>query len=173
MEFVDGLLERAPIGQVPVGESVVNWLRQLETVFEDHAGLLNGNEMSDQARRLMLDQLGEAYSSYRSQVYDYGTGRDTMVDVAELRGFLAAVRPHLDHVAEEARRPDGLVDAYRLLRLSPGIAELESLPLMLEGQVAALGSSNIRFEGGGRAHRRHVRERLVSRRSRVLSPVSE
>ena len=142
VEFVDGLFERAPVSQVPLGESVNDWLRQLGTVFEDHAGLVKGKEISDQARRLILDQLGEVYSEYRSQVYRFGTGPDTMVDVADIRGFLAAVRPHLDHVAEEARRPDGLVDAYRLLRLSPGVAELESLPLMLEGQVAALGSSN-------------------------------
>lgn len=141
VEFVDGLLERAPIDEVPVGEAVIDWLRQLGAVFANHAELAEGQGVSDQDRRLMLDQLGEAFSRYRSQVYDFGTGPDSGVDVAELREFLAVARPHLDQVVDTSRRSDGLVDAYRLLRLGHGVAELEPLPPMLEGQVAALGSS--------------------------------
>lgn len=143
LAFVDGLLERSPVAQVPINQSVLDWLREVESALDTWAALAEHREISAQDRRNLLDQLGDAFSVYRRQVYNGVPKRSSAssVGISELRQFLGVAKLHLDIAATSAHRPDGLVDAYRLLRLAPGVAELEPLYLMLEGQVAAISSS--------------------------------
>ena len=143
LAFVDEILQESPVDQVPMAKPVLDWLRDVEAAFSAHADLPEVGEITPDARRELLDRLGLAYGEYRSRVYGRTPEEASSASVAELRQLLATVRPHLDLAAEAARRSDGLVDAYRLLRLGPGIAELESPYPMLEGQVAALSAAGL------------------------------
>ncbi len=141
LAFVDKILEQSPVDQVPLSQPVIDWLRDLQAALTAHSALSSANEITPETRRQLLDHLGTAFSCYRDRVYGHTPESASGVGVSELRRFLSSVRPHLDLVAASARRPDGLMEAYRLLRLGPGVAQLEPLYLMLEGQVAALDSS--------------------------------
>ena len=143
LSFVDGLLERSLVTQVPMAQPVIDWIRGLESAYASHGNLLSEDRNTPEGRRRLLDQTGAAYSEYRYRVYSQIPGRDATVPVSDLRQFVGVAQEHVDAVVESARRPDGLVDAYRLLRLDSDRAELEPLFVMLEGQVAALGSSKM------------------------------
>ncbi len=140
LAFVDSILANSPIDEVPVGRLVLEWLRGAETAFMAYSDLPTGGEVTPAHRRDLLDRLGTAFSEYRARVYGRTPGSSVAVKLSELRRFLNIVRPHLDHVVATAFRSDGLVDTYRLLRLESGVADIEPLYLMLEGQVAALNS---------------------------------
>ncbi len=142
LAFIDGILQGSPVDQVPVAGPVLDWLRDIEAALTAYAGLPGTGKVTAEERRGLLDRLGAAFSEYRSRVYGRTPAPAEAASVAELRSFLATVRPHLDLIAATARRADGLLDAYRLLRLRTGGAELEPLYAMLEGQVVALGSTD-------------------------------
>ncbi|MYG98210.1 MAG: hypothetical protein F4011_07090 [Acidimicrobiaceae bacterium] len=141
LAFLDGLLERSPVGEVPVAPAVLEWMAGLESAFDTHRGLAEGDPITAEARRDLLDQLGRSASSYRSSVYGRPPEPARAASVAAVRGCIRAALPHLDRIIAEARRSDGLAHAYRLLRLGPATAELDPLYVMLEGQIAALSSA--------------------------------
>ncbi len=143
LRLVDELLEQSTVGDVPIDEHVVAWLRGLETAFVEHADMHHTGEVDDRSRRMLLDELGQAYSDYRMTMYDSGPGSIAQISITELRSFLAVVQPHLDLVASSAVRGDGLFESYLLLRFERDIVRLEPLYEMLEGQVAALGSGMV------------------------------
>lgn len=141
LAFLDALLERSPVEQVPVSPAVLEWMEGLESALNTHRVLAQGDPIAPEARRELLDELGRSASSYRARVYGRPPEPARRVSVAALRGCIRAALPHLDRIVAEARRPDGLAHAYRLLRLGPVTAELDPLYVMLEGQVAALSSA--------------------------------
>jgi hypothetical protein len=141
---LDGLLAQAPASDVPIGALVAGWLRNLETEFEAHAHITEPDAITPGARRSLLDGIGTAFSEYRSEAYRTGPGPTEAVSVADLRRFIATVRPHLGAIIAAAARGDGLFHSYCLVDLSkPAVAEVEPLYEMLEGQVAALGLSGL------------------------------
>ncbi|MDE0160844.1 MAG: hypothetical protein OXL98_03830 [Acidimicrobiaceae bacterium] len=141
LEFLDGLLERSPVAEVPVSPAVLEWLHGLEAAFDAHRGLAREGPISAAARRDLLDRLGRSGSSYRSRVYGRAPEPAAGASVDGLRRCIRAALPHLDRIVAEARRTDGLAHAYQLLRLGPDTAELAPLYAMLEGQAAAMSSS--------------------------------
>ncbi|MFW2383320.1 MAG: hypothetical protein ACN4GZ_16320, partial [Acidimicrobiales bacterium] len=141
---LDGLLAQAPISDVPLGALVAAWLRDLETEFKSHAHMTEPHTITAAARRSLLDGIGTAFSDYRSEAYRTGPGHTETVPVGDVRRFIATVRPHLDAIIAAAARSDGLFHSYYLVNLSePGLADVEPLYEMLEGQVAALGLSGL------------------------------
>ena len=141
LAFLDGLLGRSPVAEVPVSPAVLDWLDGLGSAFEAHFGLAREGPISAEARRGLLDQLGRSGSSYRSRVYGRAPEPAAEASVDGLRRCIQAALPHLDRIVAEAWRTDGLAHAYQLLRLGPDTAELEPLYAMLEGQAAAMSSA--------------------------------
>jgi hypothetical protein len=141
LSFVDDILAGAT-GTVRIGRPVLDWLHDLQAAFEAHRPAVDVGSAGDAERRALLDRLGRSFERYRSEVDTNGPGAPVPVGVGDLRRFLAAVRPHLDHAATAARRPDGLFHSYWLLDLQPGLARLEPLYEMLEGQAAALAATD-------------------------------
>ncbi len=141
---------------VELAAPIATWIGRLESALIEHAGrrsqadAMSLNTTSAVDRRALLDELGRAYSQYRAEVYDNGPGQTVSVPIADLRRFIAAVRPHLDSAAAAAERSDDLYHTYWMLELrpaedgpagsKPATAELEAIYPMLEGQVAALTS---------------------------------
>ncbi|MDX1689792.1 MAG: hypothetical protein R3290_02090 [Acidimicrobiia bacterium] len=134
--LIDGVLERSGVETVPFGRRVGAWMDAVEAAFDDHRDLLE--DLTDARRRSLLDALGEAFSAYRAEAYDEGPGEGVELPLERLRRFVAAVTPFLDATVAGSLRADGLAESYVLLHLEPGVARLETLPPMLEGQVAAL-----------------------------------
>jgi hypothetical protein len=135
------LLAYAAAPAVPMSRPVVAWLRDVAAILTRHRGLLSHALITDAQRRTVLDALGEAFGTYRREVYDRGLAGTETLDLEEARALLTIALEYLDHAIAANRRPDGLYHAYNLLDLStPGQAKVAHLYEMLEGQVAALSS---------------------------------
>lgn len=142
LAFLAGILGEKEGGPVPVSVEVVRWARQVREILERSRPLLASAGLGDGDRRMVLDELGEAYSAYRAQVYRSGFSGSEDMPAGEITSLCAVALEHLDHAMRANRREDGLYDSYNLLDVSgePGTAAVRPLYEMLEGQVAALGS---------------------------------
>ena len=137
--FLERVLDEAAseAAELEISEPLAAALRAVTEVLS--AAPPTEGRVDDRVRRDMLDRLGRAGTDYRYAVAQQPSPRTT-VRVAQVREHLAAVRSWLGHTVRTAHRPDGLYDAYNLLRLGEGTASVAGLDQMLEGQVAVLGS---------------------------------
>ena len=140
LTFIDSLFSDSDAETVPLSPSVAIWLTEVLRICEEHADLADPERLDDTSRRALADRLGTAFEEFRARIYDHLPEPPLPTPLARLRQLVSAVQPHLDAITEAARRPDDLVDAYRLVTFEAGVARVKSLPLMLEGQVAVLGS---------------------------------
>lgn len=121
---------------VLISVEVADWLAAVVDVFTT----TSAGDDSDRVRRVLMERLGRAASSYRSTVYEHGfCGETTPLGRAEIAQLHDVVVSHLDATIRANRRPDGLVHSYHLIRFSGDDATVViDLAEMLEGQVAAL-----------------------------------
>jgi hypothetical protein len=140
--FLEHLLGADAPARAPVTHEVVAWLRRTVGLLEGARASLTAPCVDDTARRALMDGLGEAFSVYRDQVQRPRTARALEFDTGEVRAWCRLAVEHLDHTIRANRRADGLYHAYHLLDADPAgdRAAVHPLGLMLEGQVAALGS---------------------------------
>jgi hypothetical protein len=131
-----------------VSADVVTWIEAIATTLESHQGLVGASSLDDESRQRMVRELGEAYGDYRSRLYEHGPSAPATLSPDVLRRFTGATLRHLDDSIRAARRPDGLYDSYNLIRFSNDgrSAGVEQLPLMLEGQVAAISSGLLQVD---------------------------
>jgi hypothetical protein len=126
---------------LPVSGDVVQWLADVTGALTDERGLLDGPALADTDRRRVLDALGEAFSRYREAVYAAGLSAAQDLPVDRVLELCVVARDWVDHALRASRREDGLLHSYNLLQIQGDHgAAVARLPLMLEGQVAALGS---------------------------------
>ena len=97
------------------------------------------------ARRAFLDGAGRWLDPWRACGYQGAAGRYPGGARAEaplglLTGLAAALLPLVDATLQRCRRDDGLFHSYKLVDLAHGGAEVATLYLMIEGQVALLSS---------------------------------
>jgi hypothetical protein len=96
---------------------------------------------SPEERASLMDELGGAGSDYRSGLYENGlSGLRDRMSAKELEDLLDIAEAHIVHDIRANRRPDGMFNAYNLIRREGRRVGIRRLPLMLEGQVAALSS---------------------------------
>ena len=94
-----------------------------------------------------MDALGESGSEYRLGLYERAfSGARDRVGAGEIVALCDISLAHLDRTLRANRRPDGLYHAYGVLRLGASAVGIGRLPLMLEGQVAALSSGTLEAE---------------------------
>ena len=130
-----------------VSEEVATHLAAVNRTLTRHCALL-GKRLSDQDRKRLTDELGQAASRYRAQIYAKGfSGQRRKIKRTFLLSFLAAARDATDASIRANRRADGLYHAYNLIRLDqPGAITIRRLYEMLEGQVAVLSSGLLSAE---------------------------
>jgi hypothetical protein len=97
------------------------------------------------ARRAFLDGAGHLLDPWRAAGYQGAAGRYPDGDRAAapaglLTGLAGALLPLVDATLQRCRRDDGLFHSYNLVDLAQGGAAVDTLYLMLEGQVALLSS---------------------------------
>ncbi len=136
----------SPAEAFPISVEVAAMLRGVTATLAAHAPL-PGAPLSDRERKLMLDELGMAGSTYRERLYDKGfSGELASLPAEQLRSFCTLALLHLDHAIRVNRREDGLYHAYNLMKVVGDGIEVRPLQLMLEGQVAALSSGALSAE---------------------------
>jgi len=128
------LLERGP-GRVRLSAPVVRWIDSLGAAIAASGGAAG----DDRTRRAFMDDAGSAFSDYR-RVYADGMGERQDVEKSRVVSMLRDARELVAESIRANRRDDGLYHAYNVLHLGDDTAAITRLPLMLEGQVAVLGS---------------------------------
>ena len=140
LHFLDALFAGSGIAEFPISGELAKLLAEV-------LGTLQANEpeagaaTTDTRRKQLLDALGKAGSSYRKQMYDaaFGSSR-CVISLDQIRALFATALWHVDHSIRGNRRSDGLYHAYNVLEFTGNEIRVRRLPLMLEGQVAVLGS---------------------------------
>ncbi|MCH1517886.1 MAG: hypothetical protein L7T62_04645, partial [Flavobacteriaceae bacterium] len=113
----------------------------MHKAFEQHSSLIEGS-ISDEARKTLMDALGQAASDYREGIYSNGfSGEKKTLDKDELLAFVDTTLRFMDDSIQKNRREDGLYHAYNLISIDSETAvSVDYLAEMLEGQVAVLSS---------------------------------
>jgi len=128
--------------ELPISAPVVDWLQRVAAVMQEAPLGEGGGAVAPRARKQRLDALGAAFGDYRALVYERGLQETRPVPVQDVVALCEAALRHVDRDIAANRREDGLYHAYNLLRFGAEgtTAEVQRLPEMLEGQVAALSS---------------------------------
>jgi hypothetical protein len=135
------LLRASQLSEVAMSAEVAQWLDAVTAALGRMAPR-SADEIDDRERKRVMDELGAAFSAYRSQVYASGFSGVTTVSMDSVAALCDAALEHLDPTIRASQRDDGLFHSYNLVRFSPdgSSAAVEHLHEMLEGQVAALES---------------------------------
>jgi hypothetical protein len=126
-----------------VSSPLATLARRVSTILSEHASDLNRAEMSNEARRQIVDALATAGSDYREAVYREASAAESTLALHEITELVQRAIAACDRTIRASQRPDGLYHSYSLLRFADeSTARLELQPLgpMLEGQVAVLSS---------------------------------
>ncbi|WP_428387647.1 hypothetical protein [Mucisphaera sp.] len=137
--FIEALAERVPSEALVVSERVLAWLTGLAEGLGEIASRA-GERMSDVDRKAAMDRLGRCFEAYRNEVYTSGPGDPVSIDRERLVALLRDARAISREGLAANRREDQLYYSYNVINLDEGSAEIQRLPLMLEGQVAVLSS---------------------------------
>jgi len=140
VSFLQELLG-AEDGTVELSAEVADWLAGTAAALARLRPLLGGGPVSAAQRWRSMEDLGSTAGRYRAAVYgEHPLARTVQQPVEQVMQLLDDALAALDHTIRTNRREDGAYHAYNLLDLAPGEARIDRLYLMLEGQVAALGS---------------------------------
>lgn len=143
-EHVTDLLQNDPHGgPLNLSAEVDTWFSEILSALSTRRATLNAPTVKDTVRADLLDAVGEAFGRYRAKFYADGLSAPVERDRADVLTLLQHARDFLDHTLRANRRSDGLYHAYNVMQPSADGIALRPLPLMLEGQVAALDSGSV------------------------------
>lgn len=125
---------------LPVAAPVVAWFERVESVLAREADRLRAGNLAPAARRAVMDALGGAFSDYRDVLEIDGLTDRADLSVGRVRDLFRAAAACLDQCLAANRRDDGLYHSYNVTHVTATGVEVERLPVMLEGQVAAIAS---------------------------------
>jgi hypothetical protein len=143
LAFLDRKLAEQPADKLPVSREVLGWFEEVEKALDGNLGLLAGKGLSPRQRRTLLDSLGRAFSDYRATVYAGGFSGLADLGIGRVRRLFHTALRYLDWGMAANRREDGLMHTYNLARVTADGIEIRHLPVMLEGQVAALSAGTL------------------------------
>ena len=140
LRFLETLYHERDSATWQISAEVANWMEEVRQA------LSTGNDIASPGGRFeMMNALGHAACRYRANLYARGLAKEPVsLESSSLSEFCSlacdAIRPTL----EKSRREDGLVHSYSIFHPRPDKSvDIEPLQLMLEGQVAALGSGSL------------------------------
>ncbi|MGC9341073.1 MAG: hypothetical protein ACP5E3_00075 [Bacteroidales bacterium] len=137
--FLEKLYKGAGEGSFKIRAEIAELFKSAYTTLKE-----NSNKMAvkpdDSLRKLIMDKLGRAGSKYREKAYSGFSGELSGIRAHRLSEFFDIVSEYIELSILENRRPDGLYNAYNLVKISGSSVEIIPLQEMLEGQVAVLGS---------------------------------
>jgi hypothetical protein len=131
-------------GPVELSAEVGAWLADTSAALARIRPLLGNGPIDPQQRWHSMQELGLAADRYRQSVYrDRPFSGKGEMPLGQLMRLLDDTLAAIDHSIASNRREDGAYHAYNLLDMTSGEVNIDSLYLMLEGQVAALSSGAI------------------------------
>jgi len=143
VRFMQQLLAGEP-GPVELSAEVGEWLADTSAALASLRPLLGNGPIDPDQRWHSMQELGLAASRYRLSVYsDHPFSGKVERPLGQVRDLLADALAAIDHSIHGNRRADGTYNAYNLLDIRKDEVGVDSLYLMLEGQVAALSSGAI------------------------------
>ncbi len=144
LAHLGSVARRCALPEVEMSVEVADWLDAVTAALR-RADPQPPAERVDRSRKDLLDELGSAFSAYRSRVYAAGFGDRRAVGLGAVTDLVEVALGHLDAAIGASRRPDGLYHSYNVVGFSAdgSAASVDHLQEMLEGQVAVLGSGTL------------------------------
>jgi hypothetical protein len=134
------MLGTSTLENVKISSEMVGFYHTIRECLLANQGLLF-EKINDQERKKIVDQLGQAASEYRLQVYKSGFwGQKRTVSMDGLKRFTAVSIAFIDHSIQANQRTDKLYQSYNLMSVDGDKVIVSNLSEMLEGQVAVLSS---------------------------------
>ncbi|MBT8149715.1 MAG: hypothetical protein KJO24_07285, partial [Gammaproteobacteria bacterium] len=145
-QYMLDLLSTLDAAQIAVSTEIAGLFDAVQGTLEQHKNLLDG-AINDRDRKRVVDQLGQAGSDFRQQLYAKEiSGERTSMNVQVLTDFFTLSLAYIDHSIRANKRDDGLYHAYNLMHASDDSIQIKQLYEMLEGQVAVLSSGYLSAE---------------------------
>ncbi len=141
LNFFKEILSDTEIEEVSISKELLVFYHQIVRTFEQYLPLLSG-KINDEDRKTILDELGQAASNYRLQIYQQSfSGKKKNISLKDLSHFIDLSLQFLEHSIKANKREDHLYHAYNLMtQTSEDDISISYLSEMLEGQVAVLSS---------------------------------
>ncbi|MCY4216188.1 MAG: hypothetical protein OXC92_04290 [Flavobacteriaceae bacterium] len=141
--WLDVLLKSSEIS-FEISEKLLDCFDKVFQTFQESKQFLTSS-FSNVQRKQMMDQLGQAASDYRKQIYSKGfSGLKKSLSKDEFVDFLRLSCQLMDHSIQSNQLSNGMYHAYNLISFHENkSAFLSRLDLMLEGQVAAISSGKL------------------------------
>jgi len=140
LQFLRTLYQSTKPSSFEFSSEIVSWIKDV------HRALTECRNVSTPTSRLKaMNTLGHAACDYRTHLYTHGLEQKiTSVESVFLQKFCSLALTIIQKTLDQAFRDDGLVHSYYVMhdRSEQGM-DVEALQLMLEGQVAALGSQSL------------------------------
>ena len=141
LSFFKQILEASEATSFSLSKEMLVFFDGLHQGFERQRTLVEG-KISDEARKTLMDALGQAASDYRESIYTNGfSGKKGTLSKEQLHEFVETTLLFMDDSIRKNKRKDGLYHAYNLISIeSERAVSVDYLAEMLEGQVAVLSS---------------------------------
>jgi hypothetical protein len=140
LKFWEQKFSDISVDEISVSEEVATLFNTTHTFLNENVSLLKRG-FSDTDRKKFADNLGQAHSKYRGEIYNYSfSGEKRQLSVEDLQAFINISLKYMDQSIKANKRKDGLYHAYNLISLKPDKISIRHLYEMLEGQVAVLSS---------------------------------
>jgi hypothetical protein len=138
--YFKDIIEKYSLSEYDLSSELKDYFDQIYNSLTNNENLLADN-INDHERKLIMDQLSVAASSYRNTIYKNGfSGDKSLISKKEILKFINITIKFLDHSIKSNKRSDGLYHSYNLITIHDSEVEISYLPEMLEGQVAILSS---------------------------------
>ncbi len=140
LRFVQQLFELDLTCTFPISVEISSWMDEIKPALRNCPRVSSASERFE-----IMIELGQAASTYRSQLNNHGLQNEFIsLDAHQLAEFCALACQAIQPTLVESHREDRLVHSYTILHpRSDQSMDVEPLQLMLEGQVAALGSGHL------------------------------
>jgi len=147
VDFCVEFLSDVSTEEYEISEEVFEFFTNVEKGFESFKYLLT-KSFSNENRKQFLDQVCQAGSDYRINVYENGfSGKRQKFQIEQLISLLHATKRYIDHSINANKRDDDLYQAYNLISFTnQNQINIRHLYEMLEGQVAILSSGYLSIE---------------------------
>lgn len=140
ISFFLPIWEAQSVGQILISEELSVFFKQVAQCLKENKSTLSG-KISDSIRKKITDQLGQAASDYREQIYLHGfSGTKVFIPTQEVEDAFKTANAYLEHAIKANLRSDSLYHTYNLINLRQDGMGIGHLSEMLEGQVAVLSA---------------------------------
>lgn len=146
LKFFRNTLEKCETENLKISAKLNVFYQSVQKSLTEFSSLLTG-KISDTDRKAILDQLGQAASDYRKNIYQNGfEGAKEEITLTELNHFTSVCLEFTEHSIRANQRDDNLFHAYNLMSATETEVSVSHLSEMLEGQVAVLSSGYLTSE---------------------------